>query len=169
VARCATYAASSVVAIRKSASQKAGLDSISAIVRTVSDEESCVLALIENLQREDLDPIEEARGFRLRYRLPAGGDIYDIEVRNPEGRAERVVAVAIDGRPGRVEQGAACIPLFRDGHVHQVRVTLAGAVRAVFPPSHEATAGEQASRQKARKLLNSCLVTWGSGLVTSEP
>jgi cyclic beta-1,2-glucan synthetase len=69
-------------------------------------------------------------GFRLRYRLPAGGDIYDIEVRNPEGRAERVVAVAIDERPGRVEQGAACIPLFRDGHVHQVRVTLAGAVRA---------------------------------------
>jgi cyclic beta-1,2-glucan synthetase len=64
-------------------------------------------------------------GFRLRYRLLEGA-IYEIEARNPEGRAERVVAVEIDERPGRVEQGAACIPVFRDGHVHQVRVTLGG-------------------------------------------
>ena len=42
------------------ASQQAGLDKIPAIVREVSDEAAIALALIENIQREDLNPIEEA-------------------------------------------------------------------------------------------------------------
>lgn len=46
------------------ACQKAGLPAISAIVKAVSDIEAYELSLIENLQREDLDPIEEARGYR---------------------------------------------------------------------------------------------------------
>jgi ParB family transcriptional regulator, chromosome partitioning protein len=46
------------------ASQKAGLPSIPAIVKSVSDVEAYELSLIENLQRENLDPIEEARGYR---------------------------------------------------------------------------------------------------------
>ncbi len=67
-------------------------------------------------------------GFHLRYRLPDSEAVYEIEVRNPEGQAKRVAAVDIDERPGRIEYGAACIPLFRDGLVHQVRVTLTGTV-----------------------------------------
>lgn len=63
-------------------------------------------------------------GFHLRYRPPDGNAVYEIEVLNPGGGAQRVAAVEIDERPGRVEYGAACIPLFRDGHVHQVTVTL---------------------------------------------
>lgn len=46
------------------ACQKAGLTAIPAIVKSVSDAEALELALVENLQREDLDPIEEARGYR---------------------------------------------------------------------------------------------------------
>ncbi len=60
----------------------------------------------------------------MRYRPPDGNAVYEIEVLNPGGGAQRVAAVEIDERPGRVEYGAACIPLFRDGHVHQVTVTL---------------------------------------------
>jgi ParB family chromosome partitioning protein len=41
----------------------AGLDHIPAIVREVTDREMMELALIENIQREDLNPIEEARAF----------------------------------------------------------------------------------------------------------
>lgn len=45
------------------ASRMAGLDSIKCIVRRMDDYESMAIALIENLQREDLNPIEEARAL----------------------------------------------------------------------------------------------------------
>lgn len=42
------------------ASQQAGLESIPAVVREVPDEAAIAMALIENIQREDLNPLEEA-------------------------------------------------------------------------------------------------------------
>jgi ParB family chromosome partitioning protein len=45
------------------AAQKAQLHEIPALVRELSDREVMALALIENLQREDLNPIEEARAY----------------------------------------------------------------------------------------------------------
>lgn len=42
------------------ATQQAGLDTIPAVVREVPDEAAIAMALIENIQREDLNPIEEA-------------------------------------------------------------------------------------------------------------
>lgn len=48
---------------RLRASKLAGLTEISAIVRAVDDRASAELALIENLQREDLNPVERARAF----------------------------------------------------------------------------------------------------------
>lgn len=49
---------------RVRAARLAGLDHIPAIVRQVADREQLELALVENLQREDLDPIEAARAYR---------------------------------------------------------------------------------------------------------
>lgn len=49
---------------RYQASKLAGLKEIPAIVRDIDDAEVFQLALIENLQRSDLTPIEEARGYR---------------------------------------------------------------------------------------------------------
>lgn len=46
------------------ASQRAGLQKIPAIIREVADEKLLELALIENIQRQDLNPIEEARAYR---------------------------------------------------------------------------------------------------------
>lgn len=45
------------------ASQKAGMRQIPAIIKEVSDSEALQIGLIENLQREDLNPIEEARAY----------------------------------------------------------------------------------------------------------
>jgi len=45
------------------ASKKAGLKIIPAVIREVTDLESLELALIENLNRQDLNPIEEADGY----------------------------------------------------------------------------------------------------------
>lgn len=46
------------------ACRKAGLKEIPAIIREYSDQETLELSLIENIQREDLNPIEEAKAFK---------------------------------------------------------------------------------------------------------
>jgi len=45
------------------AAKEAGLETIQAVIRNCGDEESVVLALVENLQRADLNPMEKARAF----------------------------------------------------------------------------------------------------------
>lgn len=49
---------------RYQASKLAGLKEIPAVVREIDDDKVFQLALIENLQRSDLSPIEEAKGYR---------------------------------------------------------------------------------------------------------
>src|SRR5438552_5970542 len=46
------------------AAKLAGLDSIPVLVRDVPDESAAAMALIENIQREDLNPLEEAHGLQ---------------------------------------------------------------------------------------------------------
>jgi ParB family transcriptional regulator, chromosome partitioning protein len=60
------------------AAQQAGLRDIPAVVRRVTDEAAIAMALIENIQREDLNPLEEARAlqrliseFELTHQLAA--------------------------------------------------------------------------------------------------
>lgn len=50
---------------RYQASKRAGLEEVPVLVRDIDDAEVFKLALIENLQRTDLNPIEEARGYKL--------------------------------------------------------------------------------------------------------
>ena len=47
------------------ASRMAGLTEVPVVIREMSDSEAMELALVENLQREDLNPIEEAQGLAL--------------------------------------------------------------------------------------------------------
>ncbi len=49
---------------RYQASKKAGLAKVPVVVKNVTDAEMFKLALLENIQRDDLNPIEEARGYR---------------------------------------------------------------------------------------------------------
>mgnify|MGYP003340392291 FL=1 len=46
------------------AAQLAGLERVPVVVRTVTDEDSAVFAMVENLQREDLNAMEKAHAFR---------------------------------------------------------------------------------------------------------
>jgi ParB family chromosome partitioning protein len=49
---------------RLRAARLANLRTVPAVVRQVSDSEALEIALVENLQREDLNPLDEARGYR---------------------------------------------------------------------------------------------------------
>ncbi|MBO5746672.1 MAG: ParB/RepB/Spo0J family partition protein [Clostridia bacterium] len=46
------------------ASRLAGLEKVPVVIKDMTDNEAMELALIENLQREDLNPIEEAQGYK---------------------------------------------------------------------------------------------------------
>ena len=49
---------------RLEASKRAGLERIPAVVKELSDREALELAIVENVQRESLNPIDEARGYK---------------------------------------------------------------------------------------------------------
>lgn len=49
---------------RLQAAKLAGLDSVPVVIRSVSEKEQLQLAIVENVQREDLDPIEEALAYQ---------------------------------------------------------------------------------------------------------
>lgn len=71
------------------ATQLAGLNSIPALVREVSDQATIAMALIENIQREDLNPIEEAAALQ---RLQREFDLTQQEVATAVGKSRSTVA-----------------------------------------------------------------------------
>ena len=74
---------------RLRASQLAGLDRIPAIIRQLADRDQLELALVENLQREDLGPLEEAHAFKS---LIDDFGLSQEEVAGRVGRARSTVA-----------------------------------------------------------------------------
>ncbi|MDF2634581.1 MAG: parB-like partition protein [Pelosinus sp.] len=71
------------------ASQKAGLKEIPVIIKEYTDGEMTEIALIENIQREDLNAIEEALAYR---RLMDDFDLTQEEVARRIGRSRSVIA-----------------------------------------------------------------------------
>jgi ParB family chromosome partitioning protein len=71
------------------ATQLAGLDVIPAVIRDVSDQAAIAMALIENIQREDLNPIEEAASLQ---RLQREFELTQQEVATAVGKSRSTVA-----------------------------------------------------------------------------
>jgi len=74
------------------AARLAGLSEVPAIVVEADDRKAAELALIENLQREDLDPIEEAEGYR---KLMEGYRLTQEDVAAQVGKSRSTVANAV--------------------------------------------------------------------------
>src|SRR5437868_11713127 len=74
------------------AAQRAGLNKVSAIVRQVPDELALEMTLVENIQREDLNPIEAARAFQ---RLMEEFDLTQDLVAERTGKDRTTVANAV--------------------------------------------------------------------------
>ena len=74
------------------AARMAGLDQVPAIVIEADDRKAMELAMIENLQREDLNPIEEAEGYR---QLMEQYNLTQEETAQRVGKSRSVVANAL--------------------------------------------------------------------------
>ena len=108
------------------ASRMAGLTQVPVVIREMSDSEAMELALIENLQREDLNPIEEAEGFKLLM------DTYSL---TQEQAAERVgkSRPAVANALRLLSLPAKVIVLLKEGKLSS------GHARALLPLKDEKT------------------------------
>lgn len=77
---------------RYRAARQAGLVQIPAVVRNMTDEESLTVALIENIQREDLNAMEAARGYR---QLLDQFGLTQVELARQLGKSQSTVAYAL--------------------------------------------------------------------------
>jgi len=97
------------------AAQKAGLRELPAMVREVSEKEAFELALIENIQREDLNPVEEAEAYKrlidehglTQEELAARVGINDYNDKTEEQWLRELTADAVDDFDKFRESGVA--------------------------------------------------------------
>ncbi len=88
------------------ASQLAGLEQIPAIIRSMDDEESLSIALIENLQREDLNAIEEARALKeLQDQLDMTQE--ELAAKVSKSRSAIANAIRLLQLPGSIQKAVA--------------------------------------------------------------
>lgn len=100
------------------AAQKAGLTEVPVYLREMSDEDALTAALVENLQREDLNPLEEALAIQsLRERLPLSQE--DLARRLGKSRSAIANALRLLQLP-RPMQEALKDGLFTPGHARAV-------------------------------------------------
>jgi ParB family chromosome partitioning protein len=88
------------------AAQEAGQSDVPAVIMDVSDREALEIALVENLQREDLNPIEEAEGYQA---LLDKFHMTQEQIAERVGKARATVANALRllGLPATVRQAVA--------------------------------------------------------------
>lgn len=89
---------------RLKAARKAGLTKVPVIVRDASDKEAFVLAIIENVQREDLNPIEKAKSYQ---RLVGEFDFSQEDVAKTVGKDRTTISnlLRLLKLPAEIQQG----------------------------------------------------------------
>jgi ParB family chromosome partitioning protein len=85
------------------AAQKAGLLEVPVVVKDVSSAEAFEMALVENIQRADLDPIEEAEAYR-RVQGERGLSTDEVARRVGKDRSTVANAMRLLGLPARVQE-----------------------------------------------------------------
>ena len=138
------------------AAQRAQLHEIPAIIRDLSEREVTALALIENLQREDLNPIEEARAY---HRLA-----------EDEGLTQAEIAKLVDKSRSHVAnlQRLLALPPRVIELVEQSKLSMGHARALVGVDGAEALAEQAVARQMSVREVER-LARKGSGPVPSTP
>jgi ParB family chromosome partitioning protein len=155
---------------RVQAARLAGLQRIPAVIRQLADREQLELALVENVQREDLNPIEEANAFR---QLSDEFGLTQDEIARQVGRARSTIAntlrlleldegVQAAVADGRLSEGHARalvgLPAVQQLHLVStivdnglsVRQAVGPPGRGAGPPPQGAAAGHRADRPALR-------------------
>ena len=122
------------------AAQIAGLSNIPAVVREIPDESAIAMALIENIQRENLNPLEEARALD---RLITEFDLTHAEAAEAVGRSRAAVSNLLRLQ----ELGDKVKPLLED---RQLEMGHARALLAITNPTQQ----YDAARQVVKKGLS---------------
>lgn len=123
---------------RLRAAKLAGLDHVPAIVRKINDKERFVFSLLENLQREDLNPIESAEGYR-RLMTDFGFTQESVAKQVGMSRAAVANAVRLLGLPTEIQNAV------RDG---QISAGHARALLALPTPAAQILAARRISRER---------------------
>ena len=158
------------------AAQLAGLKSIPAIVREMDDNAVAAVTLIENIQREDLNPLEEAQAL---YRLKNEFEMTDLAVAEAVGRSRAAVSnlirlLDLDERvsemlaSGKIEMGhaRALLTLPADQqHAIAMKVYAGGlSVRATESLARGGAPAKSQKRSKPKKQRDSHIVALESQL-----
>jgi len=130
------------------AAMKAGLGTVPVVVRQASDRDALQLALIENLQREDLNPIEEANGYR---RLQDEFTWSQEEVAEKVGKSRPAVtnALRLLALPSEVQQEVASGNL----PAGQARALLGLQSEAVIITAYREVLARALSTRETEKLV----------------
>jgi len=130
------------------AAMKAGLSTVPVVVRQASDRDALQLVLIENLQREDLNPIEEATGYR---RLQDEFTWSQEEVADKVGKSRPAVtnALRLLALPSEVQQEVASGNL----PAGQARALLGLQSEAVIITAYREVLARALSTRETEKLV----------------
>ncbi|MBD0315742.1 MAG: ParB/RepB/Spo0J family partition protein [Nitrospiraceae bacterium] len=150
------------------ASKEAGLATIQAVIRNCSDQESLLLALVENLQRENLNPMETARAYaRMMKEFGFTQDVVAQKV----GRDRTSVANAVRlmnlhptvqalVESGTISAGHAKVILGLDSPDNQVRVAQMVADRGLSVRDLEKVVASSASAKKRAVKVHQASAHW---------
>lgn len=138
------------------AAQMAGLHDIPAIVRDIPDESAIAMALIENIQREDLNPIEESRALD---RLIREFDLTHAEAADAVGRSRATVSNLLRLQ----ELSAKVLPMLE---ARELEMGHARALLAISNPAQQFDAARQVvkngmSVRETERLVRRMLNTAG--------
>lgn len=115
------------------AAQMAGLEDIPAVIREVADEDAIAMALIENIQREDLNPLEESRALD---RLIREFELTHQEAADAVGRSRAAVSNLL-----RLQELSAKVTPLLEGR--QLDMGHARALLAISDPVQQYDAARQ--------------------------
>ena len=150
------------------AAQIAGLSEVPVLVKDVDDQAAAAMALIENIQREDLNPLEEAQGI---HRLITDFDFTHEQAAGAVGRSRSAVSNLLRllnlAKPvqtmlmaGDIDMGHARALLATDAatqitlanQIVAKRLSVREAEKLVVHTANEQTAGKSRTKEKSRDI-----------------